>query len=83
MLCIERRSPADVLDAAKLCVVDWFAVCLAARTDPEARAVAELVHGWRSHGKALALDGCRGAAAPVALLNGTLSHTLDFRRLPS
>ena len=70
--------PEEVLDAAKQCAVDWFAVCLAGRSDPEARAIAHVIQGGRAQGAALALDGRRGAAAPVALLNGTLSHTLDF-----
>lgn len=67
-----------MLDAARQCALDWFSVCLAGRTDPESDAVARLVHGWRSQGNALAMDGRRGAAAPLALLNGTLSNALDF-----
>lgn len=70
--------PAEVLDSARQCVVDWFAVCLAARTDPEALAVSGFVNGWRSQGRAIGLEGSRGAAGPIALINGTLSHTLDF-----
>lgn len=70
--------PAEVLDAAKQCALDWFAVCLAGRSDPQACAIAELIHGWRSHGAALAIDGRSGAAGPMALVNATLSHTLDF-----
>jgi 2-methylcitrate dehydratase PrpD len=74
----ERQLPPEVMDIAKQSVVDWFAVCLAACSDPEGRMVAGMVHGWNSRGGAIAVDGHKGAAAPIALINGTYSHTLDF-----
>ena len=73
-----RPFPAEVLDAAKQCVVDWVAVSVAALNEPGPRVVRDYVNSWRSRGNALSLYGDTGAAAPIALVNGTLSHTLDY-----
>ena len=73
-----RPFPAEVLDAAKQCVVDWVAVSVAALNEPGPRIVRDYVNNWRSQGNALSLYGDTGAAAPIALVNGTLSHTLDY-----
>jgi 2-methylcitrate dehydratase PrpD len=70
--------PSDVVTFAKQSLIDWFAVCLAARTDPEASLVADVVHSWRSQGRAVAVDGRTGSAAPIALINATYSHALDY-----
>ena len=68
----------EVMESAKQSILDWFSVCIAARTDNQAMTIMEMVRGWKSTGHALGLDGSTGAASPIALLNGTLSHTLDF-----
>ena len=73
-----RQFPAEVLDAARQCVVDWVAVSVAALNEPGPRIVRDYVNNWRSRGNALSLYGDTGAAAPIALVNGTLSHTLDY-----
>ena len=73
-----QRLPAAVSDAAKQCLLDWFAACAAAHHQPGPRGVAELMQRWRSQGGALTLYGKRGAAGPVALVNGTLAHMLDY-----
>ena len=70
--------PPAVTEAAKQCAVDWFAACIAGRGDPDVRPIVELIHAQRSQGNALALDGRHGAAAPIALVNGVLAHTVDF-----
>ena len=73
-----RSFPAEVLDAAKQCVVDWVAASVAALDEPGPRIVRDYVKSWRSRGNALSLYGDTGAAAPIALVNGTLSHSLDY-----
>lgn len=70
--------PADVIAMARQSLIDWFAVCIAANTDPEARRVADTVHAWGSQGGAVAVDGRTGSPAPIALVNGTFSHALDY-----
>lgn len=73
-----QRLPDAVTEAAKQCMLDWFAACAAAHHHPGPKSVAELMQRWRSQGRALTLFGKRGAAGPVALVNGTLAHMLDY-----
>lgn len=70
--------PPEVTMAAKQSLVDWFAVCIAATSDREGRLVADMTHAWGSTGKAVAVDGRSGAAAPIALVNATFAHALDY-----
>ena len=73
-----RTLSAEVIDAAKQCWVDWFAVAIAALPDPAPSIVRDQILGWGSRGRALSLYGDRTAAAPAALVNGTLAHCLDY-----
>lgn len=79
-ICETSKAPmADgVLDAAKQSLVDWFAVSIAATSDPAALIVRAQMRQWATSGKALSLYGDSGAAGPMALINGTLAHSLDF-----
>jgi 2-methylcitrate dehydratase PrpD len=73
-----RAFPADVVEAAKQCLVDWFAVSIAALDNPGPRIVREQTRAWKTQGAALSLYGDRCAAAMAALVNGTLAHSLDY-----
>jgi len=75
---LDAPLPPDVRDAALRTTVDWFAACLSGTLDPQARPISGAIHGMRSQGHALALDGQRGAAAPVALVNAMLAHAVEF-----
>jgi len=75
---LEAPLPPDVADAALRSTVDWFAACLSGTLDPQAVPVTDAIHNMRSQGHALALDGHRGAAAPVALVNAVLAHAVEF-----
>lgn len=72
------KLPANVMDAAKQSLIDWFAVCAAASADREAGLVADTMMAWRSQGEAVSIGGRTGSAGPVALINATYSHALDF-----
>ncbi|HSV44678.1 MAG TPA: MmgE/PrpD family protein [Ramlibacter sp.] len=74
----ERPLSSRVLDLAKQCLVDWFAVSLAACPDAAPSAARQMVRSWATQGRAMNLYGDVGAAGPMALVNGTLSHSLDF-----
>jgi 2-methylcitrate dehydratase PrpD len=78
MTASPRAFPPDVVDAAKQCLVDWFAVGIAAMDDPGPRIVREHTLAWKTQGAALSLYGDRCAAAMAALINGTLAHSLDY-----
>jgi 2-methylcitrate dehydratase PrpD len=74
-----RRSyPPHVIDEAKKCLVDWTAVCLGAIGAPEAQAVSTVMQQWDSCGQARILSGGTASAAAAAMINGTLSHCLDY-----
>jgi 2-methylcitrate dehydratase PrpD len=70
--------PDDVIDMARRSLLDWFAVSLSAMDEPEALALSRYVASWGGTGRAMTLFGSNGPAAPVALVNGTLAHLLDF-----
>jgi len=53
----KRNHSPDVLDAAKMCLVDWFGVALGAVNEPAARAVRRVAQNWGPHGKAHILLG--------------------------
>lgn len=74
----DRPLTARVLDLAKQCLVDWFAVSLAACPDAAPSAARQLMRSWATQGRAMSLYGDVGAAGPMALVNATLSHSLDY-----
>jgi len=66
------------LDAAKMCLVDWVAVCLGARQTPEAEILRRYLAQFGQPGRAPMLIGGAAPAPMAALINGTLSHCLDY-----
>ena len=73
-----NSAPAEVIDAARLCLADWLAVAIGARDEAAGRVVRATVAGWKSQGQATVLFGTSAAAPLAALANGTLAHCLDF-----
>ena len=74
----ERTYPDAVLDSAKQSLVDWVAVCVGAYDAPEARLIHQLVTQWQGRGNACFLWGGTSNTISTALVNGTLSHCLDY-----
>jgi len=73
-----RSFPEDILDEARKCLMDWLGVCMGAYDAPEARKVAAVADRWNTRGNARYLWGGSAAAPAAALVNGTLSHCLDY-----
>ncbi|MBI4083057.1 MAG: MmgE/PrpD family protein [Candidatus Lambdaproteobacteria bacterium] len=73
-----RACSPEVLETARMCLVDWCGVALGAHQEPAARAVRRVAEGWRSSGRAPLLLGGRTTPALAALVNGTMAHCLDF-----
>jgi 2-methylcitrate dehydratase PrpD len=71
--------PASAVEFARLSLLDWCAVALAARDEPVARIVREMVSNEGGSPEAT-LVGCdlRLPARAAALANGTQSHALDY-----
>lgn len=73
-----KEFPEAVREGARFCIADWTGVALGAIGLPPVAALADVCAGWASAGPCPVLSGGRMAAAPAALVNGTLAHTLDF-----
>jgi 2-methylcitrate dehydratase PrpD len=74
----EREYPDVVLQEAVKCLVDWTAVCIGAYERPEPRIVHDAMLAWGGAGQARLLWGGSVSTQAAALVNGTLSHALDF-----
>lgn len=75
-----RQTEIDAasLNAAKMCLVDWVAVCLGARETPEANILSRYAARTAQPGAAPMLIGGSAQATTASLINGTLSHCLDY-----
>ncbi|MCZ6532206.1 MAG: MmgE/PrpD family protein [SAR324 cluster bacterium] len=73
-----RQFDPEVLDAAKMCLVDWCGVALGAYHEQAAESVRDMARDWGGSGAAPIL--LRGTTTPAlsALVNGTMAHCLDF-----
>lgn len=74
----QRHLPPEVLDQAKMCLVDWMGVALGAHDQGAAVSVRRLVESWQAHGEAQILLGGTTTPALAALANGTMAHCLDY-----
>lgn len=71
--------PADVVELARQCLLDWFGVTVAGAAEPAARIVtAELAQGAQPEGVTVVGADVRLAPHDAALANGTASHALDY-----
>jgi len=72
--------PAEVLSAAKRCILDGIAVILAGSTEPCSRIVLQYVRSLAGRRECAILGkGKFRAPAPLAaLFNGTAGHAMDF-----
>ena len=74
----QRHLPSEVIEQAKMCLVDWLGVALGAHREGAAVTVRRMVDAWASAGEAQLLLGGATTPALAALLNGTMSHCLDY-----
>ncbi len=73
-----RVPPTEVLDAARMCLVDWVGVCIGAHSERAGQIVRTVAASWGQSGRSTLLLGGQGSALAAALCNGTLAHCLDF-----
>ena len=74
----QRAMPPEVIEQAKMCLVDWLGVALGARTEGAAVTVRRMAEAWKASGQAQILMGGATTPALAALVNGTMSHCLDY-----
>ena len=70
--------PAAVVDAARTCLMDWFACTLGGINDPLVSILQRRLKVWSPSGSAPLLTGHYSAPAFAALLHATAAHTTDF-----
>jgi len=71
--------PPDVRRVARDCLVDWLGCSFAALDQPVGRIVAEAAAEEGGHAQATLLGRpARATVQQAALVNGTLSHALDY-----
>lgn len=73
-----QNFPAEVVDAARMCLVDTVGVALGAKDEPAGQVARKVAGNWGSKGNAQIMLGGKAAAAPAALVNGTMGHCLDY-----
>ncbi len=74
----QRHLPLEVVDHAKMCLVDWMGVALGAHAEGAAVTVRRVAESWGACGDAHILLGGTTTPALAALVNGTMSHCLDY-----
>ena len=72
------KLPAEVMHAAKRCVIDWYATTLPGAVEPPATMLEKALADELDRGEASLMLGRRAAARTAALINGTASHTVEF-----
>ncbi len=70
--------PAAVVDAARTCLMDWFACTLGGINDRLVSILQRRLKVWSPSGSAPLLTGGYSAPAFAALLHATAAHTTDF-----
>ncbi len=70
--------PAEVIHAAKRCVIDWYATTLPGAIEAPATMLEKALGDELDHGDATLMLGRRAAVRTAALINGTASHTVEF-----
>lgn len=70
--------PPAVVDAARTCLIDWFACTLGGINDPLVLMLRRRLKMWSPCGTAPLLTGGDSAPAFAALLHSTAAHTTDF-----
>jgi len=74
-----RDLPADVVDVARQCLKDWFAVTIAGADEALVAILAdELTTPAGDDGRTLVGLAGRASLLDAALINGAASHALDF-----
>lgn len=73
-----RNYRADVVEAARMALVDAVGVALGAHGEDAGESVRKVAANWGTGGEAQILLGGRSAPAVAALVNATLGHCLDY-----
>ncbi|WP_370212729.1 MmgE/PrpD family protein, partial [Roseovarius sp.] len=79
LMAVSLAEPeAEALQVMRLSLLDWLAVGLPGQEEPVARIVGAMVAEEGGAAQATAFGGARMPARAAALVNGTVSHALDY-----
>lgn len=70
--------PVSALAMARLSLFDWMVVARAGRNEPAAKIIRELISSEGGARRASLVGGGMAPARGAALVNGTISHALDY-----
>ena len=71
--------PKDVVNQAKLCILDWFGVTLAGSKEEPAKIIAGLIKRLDKRKESTLIgDGNRVSCPNAVLINGTTSHVIEL-----
>ncbi|BCJ91248.1 hypothetical protein IZ6_19830 [Terrihabitans soli] len=73
-----RDYPSEIIHAAKLALVDYFACAIGGSGDPAARSTKAVAEQWKAPGAAQVIRGGKTNPAMAALVNGTMAHCQDY-----
>lgn len=73
-----RNYQADVIEAARMALVDAVGVALGAHGEGAGQSVRNVAASWGASGDAQIMLGGRSAPTVAALVNATLGHCLDY-----
>src|SRR5690242_9512810 len=73
-----RNFPSEIIDAAKVALIDHVGVAVGACNEPAALATRRVAETWNAPGRARIFNGPTTNAAMAALVNGTMAHCMDF-----
>lgn len=73
-----RNYSTDVIEAARMALVDTIGVALGAHNEGAGQAARRVAGNWGASGNAQILLGGNSAPAVAALVNATLGHCLDY-----
>ncbi len=71
--------PAEVIEAGKKCLLDWMGVAFGGMKDPSIKIMTDLIKEMGGKRQASVLGyGMKTNVLNAALINGTMSHVLDY-----
>src|SRR5215510_10032510 len=74
-----QEGPPDLQMAIKQCILDWIAVSIAGFSEPDIQKLREVLEAQGGHPQASVFGSTKRLPThQAALLNGTISHMLDY-----
>lgn len=71
--------PEEVVERSKACLLDWLGATIGGMQEPSSAILLDLVREQGGEGQATVLGhGLKTTALNAALVNGTMSHALDY-----